>query len=101
MEGKNVHLIFTLRIFLEMQINLRTGLNKCGRCSETLSGASFFFFLGDYGGEMCYEMRGCELGVFSNKGLDVADRAEIQIHEPEFVIQKQASTVTVLSAAEA
>lgn len=71
---------------MEMQINLCTGLNKYGRRSETPSGASFFFF-GDYGGEMCYEMRGCELGVFSNKGLDVADRAEIQIHEPEFVIQ--------------
>jgi hypothetical protein len=88
MEEKNVLLIFTLLICLEMQSNLRTGINKCGRCSETPSGA--FSFFGNYGGEMYDEMRGCELGVFSDKGLDVAisvlrkvtrtaDRAEIQI----------------------
>lgn len=69
MEGKNVNLIFTIRICLEMQSNLRTGINKCGRCSETPSGA---FFFDDCGGEMCDEMRGCELGVFSDKVLDVA-----------------------------
>jgi len=62
--------IFTLGILLEMQINLRTGINKCGQCSETSSETSFFF--GDYGGDMCVEMRGCELGVFSDKSLDVA-----------------------------
>lgn len=32
----------------------------------------FFFLFGDYGGEMCDEMRGCEFGVFSDKGLDLA-----------------------------
>jgi len=61
-------LIFTLGICLEMQINLRTGINMCGQCSETPSGT---FFFGDYGGDMCDEMRGCELGVFSDKSLDV------------------------------
>jgi len=29
-------------------------------------------FFGDYGGEMCDEMRGCELGVFSGKSLAAA-----------------------------
>jgi len=39
-------LIFTLGVCLEMQINLRAGINKCGQCSETPPGTSFF---GDYG----------------------------------------------------